>query len=288
MIAMTEIAHHRINVGEVALHYVTAGSGPPLVLIHGFPQTWHEWRSLIDRLAGRFTIIAPDLRGIGARPGPSTGYDKHSLAADVRAIVAAECGDTPALVCGHDLGAFVAFAYALDNRDATAALALVDGPPPGTAAMDRVTANPRIWHIAFHAQVDVAQMLVAGRERAYIRQFVNNSIVRADAIGPDDIDIYADAYAAPGALRAAFEMYRALPEDRELNLTALARDGKLDMPVLTVGSGATAIGASLGDVLAEIATDGRAEVLPCGHWIPEEEPDALAALLVQLAAAAGP
>jgi pimeloyl-ACP methyl ester carboxylesterase len=259
-----------------------------MVLLHGFPQTWHEWRPLIDRLSDRFTIIAPDLRGIGSRPGPPAGYDKHSLAADVRAIVANECGDTPVIVCGHDIGAFVAFAYALDNRATTAALALVDGPPPGTGAMDRVTANPRIWHIGFHSQVDVALMLVTGRERGYIRQFINNTIVRADAIGPQDIDIYADAYAAPGAFRAAFEMYRALPQDRALNLAALARDGKLNMPVLTVGSAATAAGAELGDILPEIATDGCAITLRCGHWIPEEEPDALSDALAQLAQRAAP
>jgi pimeloyl-ACP methyl ester carboxylesterase len=285
---MTGIMHHKLNVEEVSLHYVTAGSGPPLVLIHGFPQTWHEWRPLIDRLSDRFRIIAPDLRGIGARPGPASGYDKHSLAADVRAIVARECGETPVTVCGHDIGAFVAFAYALSNRVTTAALVLVDGPPPGTTAMDRVTANPRIWHIGFHAQVDVALMLVTGRERSYIRQFINNTIVRADAIGAEDIDIYAEAYSAPGALRAAFEMYRALPEDRALNLAALARDGRLDIKLVTVGSAATAAGVALGDVISEIAMDGRAITLDCGHWIPEESPEALAALLVQLGAPAVP
>src|SRR5262245_30234952 len=111
-----QIKHHRIVANGVALHYVTAGGGPPLVLIHGFPQTWHQWRRVIDRLADRFTIIAPDLRGIGATPGPPIGYDKHSLAADVRAVVADVCGDTPALVVGHDMGSFVAYAYGLCYR----------------------------------------------------------------------------------------------------------------------------------------------------------------------------
>ena len=279
------IEHRRLIAHDVPLHYVVAGEGEPLVLIHGFPQTWHQWNPLIARLAPQFRIIAPDLRGIGAGPGPASGYDKHSLATDVRAIVEAECGDTPALVCGHDMGSFVAFAYALKYRSAVAGLMLVDAPPPGTTTWALGAGSPRAYHVAFHAHVDVALMLVTGRERAYISQFILTRAYDSSAITPQDIDVYAAAYSAPGALRAAFQMYRALVyEDPELNMQALA-SGKLGMPVMLVGGSETMPRSTMDMTIDEIAINGSVEVVErSGHWIPEEQPDALAGLIRDLAA----
>lgn len=170
-----QVQHHRLIANGVDLHYVTAGGGPPLVLIHGFPQTWFQWRHIIDLLGDRFTIIAPDLRGIGATPGPPTGYDKQSLAADIHAIVGHVCGDVPALIVGHDMGSFVAFAYAKQYGTHVSGLMLVDAPPPGTQLFDAGKSRP--WHLAFHNARDVAEMLVAGKERPYIAQFVASRIV---------------------------------------------------------------------------------------------------------------
>lgn len=278
------IEHHRIVADGVSLHYAVAGQGRPLVLIHGFPQTWYQWRLIIERLGDEFRIIAPDLRGIGAAPGPASGYDKHTLADDIQAIVAAECGEGPVLVCGHDMGSFVAFAYAAKYRSMVEGLMLVDAPPPGTSLWAAGSASPRAWHIAFHAQVDVALMLVSGRERAYVSQFIGSRIYDSAAVTEADIDVYASAYAAPGALRAAFQMYRALLfEDPELNRKALM-DGKLEMPVMLVGGSMTIPRSGLEASVAEIAENGRVAVIErCGHWISEERPDALAALVRQLA-----
>ena len=275
------LQHHHLVAGGVDLHFVTTGEGPPLVLIHGFPQTWYQWRHIIDRLAGRFTIIAPDLRGIGASPGPATGYDKHSLAGDVNAIVAHVCADQPTLVVGHDMGSFVAFAYALRFREQVRALMLVDAPPPGTAIFE--SGKTRAWHIAFHAQRDIAEMLVDGKERAYIAQFIASRIYDNAAISEADIDMYAAAYRAPGAMRAAFEMYRALDEDADLNRTALA-DGRLAMPVVFVGAAGRMTSSPLEAMASEIADNLRVILLErCGHWISEEQPDALAAAICELA-----
>src|ERR1700722_2454132 len=162
------IHHKRIFVNGLAYHYVVAGEGQPLVLLHGFPQTWVEWRRVMALLSARWKVIAPQLRGIGGNPGPASGYDKHTLATDVRAIVEAEDDGVPAVVCGHDLGAYVAYAYALQYRKAVKALITVDAPLPRTAAMDAVMVNPRTWHIPFHSNPDVASMLIGGRERRYI------------------------------------------------------------------------------------------------------------------------
>lgn len=276
-----KLQHHRSNAGGIALHYVTAGKGPPLVLIHGFPQTWHQWRHVIERLADRFTIVAPDLRGIGASPGPASGYDKHSLASDVRAIVERVCGDSPALVVGHDMGSFVAFAYALRYRTLVRGLMLVDAPPPGTTLFE--SGKLRAWHIAFHCARDVAEMLVAGKERAYVAQFVASRIYDSSAISEEDLDIYASAYRAPGAMRAAFEMYRSLERDAELNRAALAADGKLVVPVVAVTASAgrnEAIRASLATEIAENLTVIAAE--RSGHWVPEERPDVLVEAIIAL------
>lgn len=282
-----EIEHHRIVANGISLHYAAAGRGRPLVLIHGFPQSWYQWRFLIDRLGSHFRIIAPDLRGIGGVPGPVDGYDKHSLAEDIRAIVLADCGDVATLVCGHDMGSFVAFAFALKYRDKVEGLMLVDAPPPGTSSWEAGIGSPRAWHIAFHAHTDVALMLVTGRERAYISQFIGARAYDMSAITPEDIDVYTAIYSAPGALRAAFRMYGALvAEDAALNRAALEANGKLEMPVVLVGGALTIPKPVMEAAAAEIAFDARVEVVArAGHWIAEEQPDQLAGLLLELAQA---
>jgi pimeloyl-ACP methyl ester carboxylesterase len=279
-----QIAHHRLAVPDATLHYTVSGEGPPLVLIHGFPQTWHQWRPVMERLAGRFRIIAPDLRGIGATPGPATGYDKLTMAGDIRAIMDKEVGDAPATIVGHDMGAFVAFAHGLLHPERTRALVLVDAPMSGTTLFDQLRTHPRAWHIAFHGARDIAEMLVAGRERAYIAQFVAARIYDSSAVTAEDIDVYAAAYSAPGALRAGFEMYRAFDVDVAQHRELLAR-GKLRMPVAMVGGEASLSGTLLADSMAEFAEDGRAySVERAAHWIPEEQPDRMAKIITETAA----
>lgn len=280
---MSDIHHHRIAVNGVNVHYAVTGEGPPLVLIHGFPQTWHQWRPIMSRLAHRFRIIAPDLRGIGSTPGPAAGYDKLTMAADIRAIVQREAPDVPPVVVGHDMGSFVAFAYALRYRAGASALVLVDAPMPGTGAFEQLRANPRAWHIAFHSARDVAEMLVTGRERAYVAQFVNSRLYDTSAISEADLDVYAAAYAAPGALRAAFEMYRALADDASA-LHSLFKAEKLSIPVSVVGGEISVSGSLLAGSMDEFAQDGRVYTIECsGHWIPEEQPDRLAEIIVESA-----
>ena len=282
---MIELQHHRIAANHTLHHYVTAGGGRPLVLLHGFPKTWYQWRAVIDRLAPEFLVIAPDLRGLGGVPGPSGGYDKHSQASDVLAIVEAVAPGQSVILCGHDMGAYVAFAYALDNRDAVDALVTVDAPLPGTALGDGFPANPHVWHSRFHANSDLAQMLITGHEREYISYFITTKIHDRGAITEEDIDLYTAAYKAPGALRAALEGYRALRQDGALNRAALADGGKLSIPFVAVGSEATASAAELEAMAAEMSVGGRVELIAdSGHWIPEEKPDELAAIIRAVAA----
>jgi pimeloyl-ACP methyl ester carboxylesterase len=239
---------------------------------------------VVEHLAADFRVLMPDLRGLGGIPGPAGGYDKHTLAGDIRDIVRAEFRDQPIVLCGHDVGGYVAYAYALTRRDSVSALVIVDAPPPGTSYMDSMLTDVRNWHIAFHASVDVAHMLISGRERQYIDYFIKSRAYDLGAISAEDIDRYAAAYAAPGALRSALEMYRSLPEDRVLNRATLASDGKLTMPVTVVGSGVFAHGAQLRTMVDEFAVNGRVEIIEkSGHWIPEEQPAALADLIRETA-----
>jgi pimeloyl-ACP methyl ester carboxylesterase len=284
--APLSIAHHRLFHAGVSLHYVTAGTkgAAPLVLLPGFPQTWAQWCKVISRLAQKFHILAADLRGIGATPGPQAGYDKHAMAVDTYAITEKIFGDRPALVVGHDMGAFAAFGYALRYRARVNGLVLVDAPVPGTALFDTLKTHPRAWHIGFHGARDVAEMLVASRERAYIAQFIAARIADPAAITAADIDLYTAAYSAPGAMRAGFEWYRALEQDAAHNRTTLATEGRLSVPVLAVGGAASLSGALLGEMAAELSEDPRCVVLEgAAHWVPEEQPDALARHIQALA-----
>jgi pimeloyl-ACP methyl ester carboxylesterase len=287
----TTVRHHRATIDGLGLHYLTAGRtddvAPSLVLLHGFPQTSHEWLPLIDRLADHFRILAPDLRGIGGFPGPAAGYDKRTLAADVHGILDQVGASGPVVLCGHDIGAYVAFAYALRYRDQVTGLITIDAPPPGTTIGDGLSANPRTWHIPFHANVDVAHFLISGREREYINYFVASRIYDRSAITPDDIDSYAAAYRAPGALRAGLEMYRSLAQDSADNKASLA-EGRLRIPVTAVASAVTAIPAALEAMVSEMAENGHLEIVAeAGHWIPEEQPERLAEIVLATVRRAG-
>jgi pimeloyl-ACP methyl ester carboxylesterase len=275
------VQHHRLAAGDVDLHYVTAGDGPPVVLLHGFPETWYQWRAVIEELENEFTLIAPDLRGLGGKPGPAAGYDKHTMAADMRAITEAECGDTPVVLAGHDIGASVALAYALRYPDVTGKLMLIDAGVPGTAFFDEV--RPRVWHIGFHSQRDLAEMLVSGREQVYLDHFIRTRLFDPGKITAEDIAVYVAAYSAPGALRASFEWYRAFDTDAEHNRAALAAHGKVEVPVSVVG-GAASVAGVLDPMADELAEDWDSQVIEgTGHWISEEKPAELAAAIRALA-----
>src|SRR5919109_3874734 len=168
------------------LHHVSDGDGPrTIVLLHGFPQTWWQWHRVIPALvAGGFRVVAPDYRGAGNSWRPAGGYDKVTMAGDIRRLLHEHVGvDAPFVLGGHDIGLMVAYAYAQSYRDDVSHLALMDAPLPGTAVFDRLRSDPRVWHFAFHGARDVAEMLVAGRERQYLQLVFNARIYDPSAIG---------------------------------------------------------------------------------------------------------
>lgn len=270
------------------LHYVEAGErgARTIVLVHGFPQTWLEWRHVIPGLVDAgWHVVAPDYRGAGSSWRPAGGYDKVTVAGDIRTLVRERLGVAePVVVVGHDIGLMVAFAYATRFREEVARLVVVDAPLPGTNVFDRLRADPRVWHFAFHGARDLAELLVSGREREYLRFFFDARTTDPSAIAGEAFDAFVSAYAMAGAMRAGFELYRAFDQDAADNRAAVASDGKLAMPVLAVGGERSTSGAFVEEMMCEVASDVTGVVVPgTAHWIPEEDPDAFLEALLSFA-----
>ena len=260
------------------LHYVIAGAGQrTIVLLHGFPQTWWEWRGIIpDLVKAGFRVVAPDYRGAGHSFRPQDGYDKRTMAGDIQKLLRHHLNTNgPVIMIGHDIGLMVAYAYAQAYRDEVSHLVVVDAPLPGTAVFDRLRSDPRVWHFAFHGVRDLPEMLVAGRERQYLQSFFNYRIFNVAAISDADLDLYTSAYTAPGAMRAGFELYRAFDQDIIDNREMLQRNGKLAIPVLAVGGATSTSGPVVEQMMHEVADDVTSLRIPgTAHWVPEENPAA--------------
>ena len=269
-----EITHHYFDTGDVVLHYARAGTGDPVVLLHGWPQSWYCWRKIMPVLAQRYTVIAPDLRGLGDSSRPLEGYDKRVIAEDIWKLTQHLRFDRYSLV-GHDWGGPVAFCLAATHPVAIRRLVMLDTAVPGDGS-GTFSQHGRRWHHAFHQTADLPEALVAGREDIYLGWFYRQYGYTAGAIGPEDIEEYLRTYRQPGALRAGFAYYRALNQDVADNQTLLAR-GKLTMPVLALGGGkAFGRGAETLESLKRVALDVRGGVIEdCGHWMAEEQPEAV-------------
>lgn len=274
------ITHDFAQVDDVMLHYVTSGRGPAVVLLHGWPQTWYGWRHIIPVLARRYTVIAPDLRGLGDSSRPLAGYDKKTVAHDVWQLVNGKLGHQQFFLVGHDWGGPTAYALAAAHPAAVARLAILDVVVPGDGG-DFSQGGQR-WHHQFHLTADLPEALTAGRERLYLSWFYRTFGHRPDAISEADVDEYVRTYSQIGAMRAGFAYYRALPQDAADNRATIARF-KLPMPVLAIGgANGRGRGREPEASLKRVALRVQGDVVPdCGHWIPEEQPRYLAERLLE-------
>ncbi|MPV59574.1 alpha/beta hydrolase [Burkholderia sp. HI2761] len=281
-------SRHYAQVDDVRLHYVTGGpdDGEMVILLHGWPQTWYTWRHVMPVLAEEgYRVVAVDYRGAGESDKPLGGYDKASMAGDIRALVR-QLGATRIHLVGRDIGVMVAYAYAAQWPAEIVKLAMLDVPVPGTRVWDeaKARADPQLWHFGLHQQRDIAEMLIAGKERAYILDFYKKRT--HVPLSDDDIAVYAAAYAAPGALRAGFELYRAFAQD-ETQFKAFMKH-KLPMPVLAL-AGDKSNGTKEIDMARELALDVRGAVAPnTGHWLPDENPAFLTRQLIDFFREAAP
>jgi pimeloyl-ACP methyl ester carboxylesterase len=266
------LSHHHADLGDVILHYVKAGQGPVVVLLHGIPQTWYEWRHIIPALAAHYTVIAPDLRGLGDSSHPAGGYDKKTMSDDIWRLLQSLGVDRFFLV-GHDWGGPTAFSLAAQHPEAVSKLAILDVAIPGDGA--DFSQNGRRWHHALFRTLDLPeQLFLGGREHLIINWLFDNYGYLPNCIGEDDRREYLRTYVKPGAMRAMFSIYRALPQDAADNQAMLAARGKLKMPVLALG-GAKSFGRGLETLesLQRVAQDVRGGLVPdSGHWVCEEQP----------------
>ena len=266
------------ELNGVQIHYLKAGTGKnTLVLIHGFGDTSHMWIPLFDEFAKDYTIIAPDLRGLGESSRPATGYDKKTMANDIHALVKS-LGYQQINLVGHDIGLMVAYAYAAQYPNEVEKLALLEAPIPGIGDIwQKVYTTPALWHFHFVFS-RVALDLVKGRERLFLEHFWQTLSPHPETFSETDRRIYAKAYAQPGAMRAAFEMFKTFDTQDAMDNRQFAAT-KLSMPVLTI-EGDKAMGGALEVQAKIVATNVTSITLKdTGHWLMEQRPGEIKAEL---------
>jgi pimeloyl-ACP methyl ester carboxylesterase len=256
------------------MHYVIAGSGYPLVLLHGWPQSCYEWRKVIPGLAERFTVIAPDLRGLGYSDRPLAGYDKRTLASDVFALMKS-LGFSRIGLTGHDWGGVVAYYLAYDHTELVERMMILDSFPGIGRSGDKIKRETakHLWHVFFHAGIpDLAETLISANLEAYLRYFYTSTAYNYSpaVFTDDDIAEYVRVYSAPGAVRAGLQYYStALHEDLE-NLSSCTR--KLTLPIMAWGG--EAFSGNIVPIWQNVAENVVGGVVKeCGHFIAEEKPD---------------
>ena len=257
-------------VDGVTIAYKIAGTGPVVVLLHGYAQTSHMWLPLMPALAATDTVIAPDLRGAGDSQRPAGGYDKKTIAAEVRALVRQLGYTQPVQVVGHDIGLMVAYAYAAQYPTEVQKIALMDAFLPGIGDWQNVWLMRDLWHFHFHGTTPEA--LVKGRERTYLEHFWNDFAADpAHSVSESDRQLYAAAYARDNGVHATFQYFSNFEQDAK-DFAAFGRT-KLPMPMLVL-TGEKASGQFLIDQGRLVATDVRGVIVKgSGHWLMDEAPD---------------
>jgi pimeloyl-ACP methyl ester carboxylesterase len=265
-------SHHIALVNGIQIHYVIGGKGDPVVLLHGWPETWYSWHHIMPSLSKNYTVIAPDLRGLGDSSRPSTGYDGKTLAEDIHQLIT-QLGFKSIFLVGHDIGTQVAYSYAAAHPTEVRKLVVMELTIPGFAPPGRMP----LWWVVFHQTPDVPEFLVLGKEKEYLSWFFHNLPFNPSAITQTDINEYVSRYSAPGGMRAGFEHYRAFPQDAIQNQNYSKTN--LTMPVLALGGGY--IPTFGGNItmptiiygMKQLAVNVTGITVPnSGHYIPEEQP----------------
>jgi pimeloyl-ACP methyl ester carboxylesterase len=256
------------NVNGLRLHYLFAGDGEPVVLLHGYAETSHMWEPLMRELAGTHTVIAPDLRGAGQSSKPEGGYTKAAMAQDIHALMK-KLGCETIRIVGHDIGLMVAYAYAAQYASEVDRIVLMDAFLPGVGAWRDVWLMRDMWHFHFYGKTPLA--LVHGRERIYFEHFWNDFAGNArHSLSERDRRFYAREYARPGGMRAGFEYFRAFEQDAE-EFAVFAKT-PLTMPMLVL-AGEKASGEVLIQQARLVATNVEGVIVQnSGHWLMEEAP----------------
>jgi pimeloyl-ACP methyl ester carboxylesterase len=273
-----------VDIGDLRLHAVIGGDGPPLLLVHGWPETWYYWRLVMPALARNFEVIAVDQRGIGLSDKPEDGYDTGTLGNDLIALMDALGHERFALV-GVDTGLLISYALAADHPDRVERLVVGEAPLPGISPPsplilpDQVKA--RLWHISFNQQDTVNEELVTGREDIFFGAEFSAS-AGTNKLPDYAVKYYVDTLSSPEALHGSFQMYRAFNTSAAQNEQRKTR--RLTMPVLAIG-GEQSSGEMVGDTMRLTADDVQSLVIPgIGHWLAEQAPEAMLGALTEFLA----
>ena len=265
-----------VDTGDLRLHAVTGGEGPPLLLVHGWPQLWYQFRIIMPRLARDFSVVAADQRRIGLSDKPPGGYDTATLASDLVALMDA-LGHPRFALYGTDVGMPIAYALAADYRDRVDRLIVSEAPLPGISPSPPLflppPLNAMLWHLAFNQLPgEINEALVTGREDIFFGAEFDAS-AGTHKLPADAVRYYIDTLKDPDQLRGSFEFYRAIPATSEQNQKRKER--RLTLPVLAIG-GAESSGEGVGNTMKLAADDVQTMVLTdCGHWVAEQAPEQL-------------
>ncbi len=272
------------QVNGTTLHYVRGGTGPAVILLHGFPQDWYAFYQIMPRLAKKFTVTAVDLGGLCGSAATPDGYDAANLAADVHQLARQLRLERP-YIAGHDLGGMVAHAFARLYPTHVRGVMILDVPLPGIGPWEEAKANPVLWHVGFHPTPDLSEKLIAGRQFVYFREGIFDSFTaNGRAITDADVTHHVKSYAAPQQLRAGMEFYRAFPANEKFNKE---QQSPIDVPIVLAGGD-----KSFGQLMPRMAESLRKNGCPNvttevikdgGHYVADEQPTRVAELIERYA-----
>ena len=276
------IENHTVRLGEASFHYLLAGRSPDaIVLLHGFPQHSQMWKKIMPALAEKYTVIAPDGRGMGGSSITPDGYDKRSMAEDLRNLLDRLGIEKPVKLVGYDLGGGTAYAFASLYPERVEKLALIEYAPPGYGYEYGMqpARNWQAWQLAFFTVPDVAVQFIAGRERELLAWYFWHWSYNPEAISQDEFEIYVRQLQKPGALRAGFQWFAAVFDDAEQVREFAQR--QLSMPVLALG-GEMGAGEFVLQGMSRLAARATGGVIEkCGHWVADEQPEELCRRLLE-------
>jgi pimeloyl-ACP methyl ester carboxylesterase len=273
-----EFKHHRIATCGISVHVVEIGVGPLMVMVSGWPQTWYSWHKIMLDLARHFRVVAVDLPGLGDSDFPKDGYDTGSISLHLDAFGADDC-----TLVTHDIGAWVGYAYAARRPECVKRLALIDAAIPGLSPPEAFRFSSetarKVWHFYFNYIPDLPELLVVGREREFLTwSFRTKSVDWATAFDTEAVDIYVNAYSAPGRWSGGLGYYRSVFDSIEQN--RMTASSPLTIPLLAIG-GASSLGEAMAKSAVQIAEHVQGAVIEsCGHYVPDERPDELLAVLL--------
>lgn len=266
-----------IQANGTTIHVRVGGTGPAVVLIHGFADTGDMWAPLAAALAGKHTVVVPDLRSMGLSATVDRGFEKMNQAKDVADVLDYLHIDRADII-GHDIGNMVAFAFAERYSSRTTKLVMMDAPVPGVGPWDDILKSPLLWHFRFGGR-DM-ERLVAGRERIYLDRFWNDFAANPSRFDEASRTHYAELYAMPGRMHGGFAQFAAFDQDAIDNKASVSH-GRLKMPVLAVG-GDHSLGATMAFIMRFAADDVHEVVVAySGHWLMEEQPKVTVSAIVE-------